>query len=29
MSKIPFGPTYSEMLHPDTIPAEIREKRSE
>jgi cysteine synthase len=26
MAKIPFGPTYSEMLHPETIPADIREK---
>ncbi len=26
MSKIPFGPTYSEMLHPDTIPREVREQ---
>jgi len=26
MSKIPFGPTYSEMLHPETIPAEVRER---
>ncbi len=26
MSDVPFGPTYSEMLHPDTIPADIREK---
>ena len=26
MSKIPFGPTYSEMLYPDTIPQEVREQ---
>jgi cysteine synthase len=26
MSKIPFGPTYSEMLYPDTIPREVREQ---
>jgi cysteine synthase len=26
MSKIPFGPTYSEMLYPDTIPGEVREQ---
>lgn len=24
--KIPFGPTYEEMLHPETISPEIREK---
>jgi cysteine synthase len=26
MSKIPFGPTYEEMLHPSLLPKEIREK---
>jgi cysteine synthase len=26
MFKIPFGPTYSEMLNPDTIPVDVREK---
>jgi len=26
MGKIPFGPTYEEMLNPDIIPTEIREK---
>ncbi len=26
MFNIPFGPTYSEMLNPDTIPADVREK---
>lgn len=26
MSKIPMGPTYSEMLHPETMPAELRNK---
>jgi cysteine synthase A len=26
MHKIPFGPTYSEMLHPETIPQDIREQ---
>lgn len=26
MSKIPFGPTYSEMLHPESITPEIRDK---
>ncbi|MDZ4197068.1 MAG: hypothetical protein U1C51_07495, partial [Candidatus Izemoplasmatales bacterium] len=26
MSKIPFGPTYEEMLHPNTLPKEIRSK---
>jgi cysteine synthase len=26
MSNVPFGPTYSEMLYPDTIPADVREK---
>ena len=26
MAKIPFGPTYGEMLHPETIPTEIRDK---
>ncbi len=26
MPKIPFGPTYSEMLFPDTLPGEVREK---
>lgn len=26
MSKIPFGPTYSEMLYPDTIPSGVRER---
>lgn len=25
-NKIPFGPTYEEMLHPETISPEIREK---
>lgn len=29
MSKIPFGPTYAEMLHPETIPSEIRKKALE
>ncbi len=29
MSKFIYGPTYSEMLHPDTIPAEIRKKAIE
>jgi len=29
MAKIPFGPTYSEMLYPETIPAEIRAKALE
>jgi cysteine synthase len=24
MQKVPFGPTYSEMLHPETIPADVR-----
>ncbi len=24
MSKIPFGPTYAEMLHPETLPADLR-----
>lgn len=26
MNKIPFGPTYEEMLHPETIDPEIRKK---
>jgi hypothetical protein len=26
MSKIPFGPTYEEMLHPETIDPVIRKK---
>lgn len=26
MSQIPFGPTYAEMLNPETIPAKIREQ---
>lgn len=26
MTKIPFGPTYSEMLYPETIPSEVRER---
>lgn len=26
MAKIPFGPTYQEMLHPETIAPEVREK---
>lgn len=26
MATIPFGPTYSEMLYPETIPVDIREK---
>lgn len=26
MAKIPFGPTYHEMLHPEAIAPEIREK---
>jgi len=26
MSKIPFGPTYDEMLHPDTVEKSIRNK---
>lgn len=26
MAKIPFGPTYNEMLHPETIAPGIREK---
>jgi len=26
MAKIPFGPTYAEMLFPETIPTETREK---
>lgn len=26
MNKIPLGPTYSEMLNPETIPAEWRQK---
>jgi len=26
MSKIPYGPTYDEMLHPNTLPKELREK---
>jgi cysteine synthase A len=26
MAKFPFGPTYSEMLYPETIPKEIREQ---
>ncbi|RYD02650.1 hypothetical protein N752_25345 [Desulforamulus aquiferis] len=25
-NKIPFGPTYEEMLHPETIAPEIRAK---
>ncbi len=29
MAKIPFGPTYSEMLYPETIPPEIRAKALE
>lgn len=29
MDKIPFGPTYSEMLFPDTIPADVRAKALE
>jgi cysteine synthase len=29
MSKIPFGPTYSEMLYPDTIPEDVRKKALE
>lgn len=26
MKKIPFGPTYYEMLHPETIPQDIRQQ---
>ena len=26
MSKIPFGPTYDEMLHPESVTKEIRQK---
>ncbi len=26
MTKIPFGPTYDEMLHPDHIDPEVRAK---
>ena len=26
MGKIPFGPTYEEMLYPDKAPSEIRQK---
>lgn len=26
MSKVPFGPTYDEMLHPETIAGTVREK---
>ncbi len=26
MSKIPFGPTYDEMLHPGTIDPVIRKR---
>ncbi len=26
MGKVPFGPTYEEMLNPDIIPTEIRKK---
>lgn len=26
MSKIPLGPTYSEMLYPETIPEDIRQR---
>lgn len=26
MQKIPFGPTYYEMLHPETIPKDIRQQ---
>ncbi|MTV49194.1 pyridoxal-phosphate dependent enzyme [Heliobacillus mobilis] len=26
MPQIPFGPNYDEMLHPETIPTEVREK---
>ncbi len=26
MAKIPFGPTYEEMLHPEKMPQNIREK---
>lgn len=26
MAKIPFGPTYEEMLHPEKMPQDIREK---
>ncbi len=26
MGKVPFGPTYDEMLHPDKIAPEVREK---
>jgi cysteine synthase len=26
MTRIPFGPTYAEMLHPEKIPTEIRAK---
>ncbi|VBB06189.1 Hypothetical protein LUCI_1405 [Lucifera butyrica] len=26
MNKIPFGPTYDEMLHPETVKAEVRQK---
>jgi len=26
MSKIPLGPTYTEMLHPETIAADIRQR---
>lgn len=29
MAKIPFGPTYTEMLHPETINPEIRAKALE
>lgn len=29
MAKIPFGPTYNEMLHPETIDPVIREKALE
>ena len=26
MTKIPFGPTYDEMLHPETVAADVRAK---
>ena len=26
MNKIPFGPTYDEMLHPETVAADVRAK---
>ncbi|MDA8442429.1 MAG: pyridoxal-phosphate dependent enzyme, partial [Peptococcaceae bacterium] len=26
MGKIPYGPTYTEMLHPETIPQAVREQ---